>query len=74
MKDQALALARGAADRGRALNTLREYLQSLVLRSFHDSEAFRCLAFVGGTALPFLERPQDASLITRDNLLGLLEK
>jgi hypothetical protein len=39
MKEQALALARGAADRGRALNALREYLQSLVLRSFHESEA-----------------------------------
>jgi predicted nucleotidyltransferase component of viral defense system len=54
MKEQALALARGAADRGQALNALREYLQSLVLRSFHESEAFRCMAFVGGTALRFL--------------------
>lgn len=54
MKEQALTLVRDAADRGRALNVLREYLQALVLRSFHESEAFRSLAFVGGTALRFL--------------------
>ena len=54
MKDQALALVEKATDRGQALNTLREYLQALVLRSFYESEAFRCLAFVGGTALRFL--------------------
>lgn len=54
MKEQALALAKAAANRGQALNTLREYLQALVLRSFHESEAFRSVAFVGGTALRFL--------------------
>jgi predicted nucleotidyltransferase component of viral defense system len=54
MKEQALALVRGAADRGQAVNVLREYLQSLVLRSFHEAEAFRCITFVGGTALRFL--------------------
>lgn len=54
MREQALALARGAKDSGQALNLLREYLQALVLRSFHESEAFRPLAFVGGTALRFL--------------------
>jgi len=54
MRDQALALARGAKDPGQALNLLREYLQTLVLRSFHECEAFRNLAFVGGTALRFL--------------------
>ena len=54
MKDQALALVEKATDRGQALNTLREYLQALVLRSFYESEAFRCVAFVGGTALRFL--------------------
>jgi len=76
MKDQALALARGAADRGRALNALREYLQSLVLRSFHDSEAFRCLAFVGGTALRFLHglprfsEDLDFSLVAPDGYAG----
>jgi len=37
-----------------ALNLLREYLQAFVLRSLHDCEGFRSLAFVGGTALRFL--------------------
>lgn len=54
MKEQALSLARAAADRGHALNVLREYLQALTLRSLHESEAFQCLVFVGGTALRFL--------------------
>jgi predicted nucleotidyltransferase component of viral defense system len=54
VKDHALALTEKATDRGQALNTLREYLQALVLRSFYESEAFRNLAFVGGTALRFL--------------------
>lgn len=54
MKNQALAIARGAADSGEALNLLREYLQAFVLRSLHECEAFRSLAFVGGTALRFL--------------------
>lgn len=54
MKEQALALVRGASDPEQALNRLREYLQALVLRSLHESEAFRPLAFVGGTALRFL--------------------
>jgi hypothetical protein len=52
--DQALALVRGTKDPGQALNLLREYLQTLILRSFHECEAFRSLAFVGGTALRFL--------------------
>lgn len=54
MKEQALALARGLDDPDRAVNRLREYLQALVLRSLHEAEAFRPLAFVGGTALRFL--------------------
>ena len=54
MKEEALALVSGGSDRGQALNRLREYLQAFVLRSFHESEAFRPLAFVGGTALRFL--------------------
>lgn len=49
-----MALVRGVPDPGQALNRLREYLQALVLRSFHEGEAFRPLAFVGGTALRFL--------------------
>lgn len=54
MKDHALALARAAPDPGQARNRLREYVQALILRSLHDSEAFRSLVFVGGTALRFL--------------------
>jgi predicted nucleotidyltransferase component of viral defense system len=54
VKDLALALARSAKDPGQAYNLLREYLQTLILRSFHECEAFRHLAFVGGTALRFL--------------------
>lgn len=54
MKEQAVAMARQEKDPTQALNLLREYLQALVLRSLHESEAFRPLAFVGGTALRFL--------------------
>ncbi len=54
MREQALALVRGVSDPGKGLNLLREYLQALVLRSLYESEAFRPLAFVGGTALRFL--------------------
>lgn len=56
VKEQALALALGASDPGQRLNKLREYFQALVLRSLHESEAFRSLAFVGGTALRFLHQ------------------
>jgi hypothetical protein len=54
VKEQALALVRSTTDPGQAVNRLREYLQALVLRSLHECEAFRPLAFVGGTALRFL--------------------
>lgn len=54
MREQALALARSTTDPGQAVNRLREYLQAHVLRSLHECEAFRPLAFVGGTALRFL--------------------
>jgi hypothetical protein len=76
VKEHALAIARGAADRGQALNALREYLQALVLRSFHESEAFRCVAFVGGTALRFLHglprfsEDLDFSLVSPDGYAG----
>ncbi len=53
MKDEALALAGPIPDPARKLNVLREFLQALVLRSLHESEAFSCLSFVGGTALRF---------------------
>jgi len=54
MKEEALALARSASDPVTGLNRLREYIQAYCLRVLHDCEAFRCLAFVGGTALRFL--------------------
>jgi hypothetical protein len=54
VKDEALSLAATAPDPAGKLNLLREYLQALVLRSLHESEAFVHLAFVGGTALRFV--------------------
>lgn len=36
------------------VNIAREYIQALCLRSLHESEAFKNIAFVGGTALRFL--------------------
>lgn len=53
MKEEAIALVKGISDPAQRLNILREYLQALVLRSLHESESFKCLAFVGGTALRF---------------------
>lgn len=55
MKDEALALAFQYDDPVRRLNVLREYVQSYVLRTLSEQEAFRGMAFVGGTALRFLE-------------------
>ena len=72
MKEHAVTLARGASDRGAALNLLREYLQAHVLRSLHECEAFSSLAFVGGTALRFLHglprfsEDLDFSLVERE--------
>jgi predicted nucleotidyltransferase component of viral defense system len=54
MKEHALALVRGVDDPRLAVNRLREYLQCLVLRALHESEAFTTMAFVGGTALRIL--------------------
>lgn len=76
MNEEALALVRGVSDPGLALNRLREYLQAFVLRSFHDSEAMRSLAFVGGTALRFLHglprfsEDLDFSLVSADGYAG----
>ncbi len=55
MKDRALDAASRFDDPGRRLNALREYLQAFIMRSLHESEASRAVAFVGGTALRFLE-------------------
>lgn len=54
MKDEAVSLAKNIVDPAQRLNVLREYLQALVMHSLHESEAFQCIAFVGGTALRFL--------------------
>ena len=76
MKEEALALVRGMSDPGQALNRLREYLQAFVLRSLQESEAFRPLAVVGGTALRFLHglprfsEDLDFSLVSNDGYAG----
>jgi predicted nucleotidyltransferase component of viral defense system len=76
VKEQALALIREVTDPGQALNRLREYLQALVLRSFHESEAFRPLALVGGTALrvlhglPRFSEDLDFSVVSADGYAG----
>lgn len=54
MKEKALSLVQALTDPVAKLNLLREYLQSLTLRSLHESQAFLNLAFVGGTALRFI--------------------
>jgi predicted nucleotidyltransferase component of viral defense system len=54
VKEEALALARGTVDETQRRNVLREYVQALILRSLHESEAFLSLSCVGGTALRFL--------------------
>jgi predicted nucleotidyltransferase component of viral defense system len=55
MREEALALARSVEDPAARLNLLREYVQAFALRSLHESEAFSSVAFIGGTALRFLE-------------------
>ena len=57
MKAESLAMIDGVTDPARKLNLLREYLQTMALRSLHESEAFVRLAFVGGTALRFVFGP-----------------
>lgn len=54
MKEEAIAIAGEESDPSRRLNVLREYLQTCILRSLHESEGFVQLSFVGGTALRFL--------------------
>jgi len=54
MKDEMLAIVKNVKDPAQKLNILREYIQALALRSLHESEAFNCLSFVGGTALRFV--------------------
>lgn len=54
MKEQLLNIVQSKTDPTLKLNIAREYLQALVLKSFHESEAFQSISFVGGTALRFL--------------------
>ncbi|MFO7821977.1 MAG: nucleotidyl transferase AbiEii/AbiGii toxin family protein [Lentisphaeria bacterium] len=54
MKDEVLALVADTSNPAQKLNLLREFVQALILRSLHESEAFVNLAFVGGTALRFV--------------------
>jgi len=76
VKELALARVRQARDPGQGLCLLREYLQAAILRSLHESEAFRPLAFVGGTALRFLyglprfSEDLDFSLVTPESYAG----
>jgi predicted nucleotidyltransferase component of viral defense system len=56
MKEEALTIIRGLSNPTDKLNLLREYMQAMVLRSLHESEAFVNLAFVGGTALRFVHQ------------------
>jgi predicted nucleotidyltransferase component of viral defense system len=53
MREQAVVLAQNVESPAEKLNILREYLQALAMRSLHESEAYTCLSFVGGTALRF---------------------
>jgi hypothetical protein len=76
VKEQLLELVRGATEPGQALNRMREYLQALVLRSLHECEAFRPMAFVGGTALRFLHglprfsEDMDFALVSAEGYAG----
>jgi predicted nucleotidyltransferase component of viral defense system len=54
LKAEALALAQSATEPADKMNLLREYVQAFVLRSLHESQAFQCLSFLGGTALRFV--------------------
>lgn len=54
MKEEALSIIKDVTGPAEKLNLLREYVQAMVLRSLHESEAFVNLAFVGGTALRFV--------------------
>lgn len=54
MRETALDIIKDISDPSNKLNVLREYVQAMVLRSLHESEAFVNLAFVGGTALRFI--------------------
>ena len=54
MKDYVLELAASKGNADEKFNTIREYLQSYILRIMQDFGAFHYCAFLGGTALRFL--------------------
>jgi len=54
MKHELIVLARTISDPTDRLNVVREYLQALIMRSLYESQAFRSIVFMGGTALRFL--------------------
>lgn len=54
MRSEAPQIASAYTGPNDRLNVLREYLQSQILRSLHESRAFTSLSFVGGTALRFV--------------------
>jgi predicted nucleotidyltransferase component of viral defense system len=54
VKDFVLEIAATKMGYNQKLNTMREYLQSYILRIMHNSGVFRYTAFLGGTALRFL--------------------
>ena len=54
MKHELIVLARTVSDPTDRLNVVREYIQALIMRSLHESQAFRSIVFMGGTALRFL--------------------
>jgi hypothetical protein len=54
MKQELLEQAQQAADLTGRMNLARQYLQREILASLSGSQAFRSLAFVGGTCLRFI--------------------
>ena len=54
MKDYLLQIAETKSTPSEKLNSMREYLQAYILRLLQEKGYFRCLAFLGGTALRFL--------------------
>jgi predicted nucleotidyltransferase component of viral defense system len=54
MKDELLRLIKEKQGQSNKLNTMREYLQNLILRILFKSGFFEYASFLGGTALRFL--------------------
>lgn len=54
MKDELLRLLKEKEGHSNKLNTMREYLQNLILRILFKSGFFEYASFLGGTALRFV--------------------